>query len=398
MSEEIKTPKVKIMKFSSSVPDPTIAINHYVRGQAWMSYGANNLYPQFVTELYNASAMNKTCITAKHLFAVGDGLKTISEENQYLLDKANSEGETWNDIFSRATLDYIIYGGCVLNCIYNETGDKIVEIYNMDFNDVRSGLIDRETDKVEFYFYSSDWSKFRKDIFKPRGIKSFDPTKGDLYPNQLLYFYDYTPGSRYYPLPSYSGSLTDIQCDVSVSSFHYYNLMNGLSPSLFIQFNGGIPSPQEQNDIYSDIASSFSGVDGAGKFFLSFSQDKDHGAEVTPIESSNDTYYLELSKRIYQTILTGHRISSPLMLGIRDNGGGGLGSNKDEITVSALQFQTTVITPIQKTMLRLFNKVLSYTYPGVEVKVDPLTLFNSEGEEVGTQTVTEDTEINAQPL
>ena len=49
-------------------------------------------------------------------------------------------------------------------------------------------------------------------------------------------------------------------------------------------------------------------------------------------------------------------------------------------------------------MIRLFNKLLSYTYPGVEVKVDPLTLFNSEGEQVGTQTVTEDAEINAQPV
>ena len=399
MSEENKkTPTLKVLRFSQAVPDPTVAVNHYVRGQQWMSYGLNNLYPQFITELYNASAMNKTCITAKHLFAVGSGLKATDPAKEYLLEKANSDGETWNDIFSRATLDYIIYGGCVLNVIYNEIGDKIVEVYNMDFNDVRSGLIDRETDKVEWYYYSSDWTKFRKDIFKPRGIKSFDPTQSDLYPNQILYFFDYTPGSKYYPLPSYSGSLSDIQCDVSVSSFHYYNLQNGLNPSLFIQFNGGIPDPQTQQSIYQDIASSFSGVDGAGKFFLSFAQDKDSGAEVTPIESSNDTYYLELSKRIYQTILTGHRISSPLMLGIRDNGGGGLGSNKDEITVSALQFQTTVITPIQKTMLRLFNKVLSYTYPGVEVKVDPLTLFNSEGEEVGTQTVTENTEINAQPL
>jgi hypothetical protein len=75
-----------------------------------------------------------------------------------------------------------------------------------------------------------------------------------------------------------------------------------------------------------------------------------------------------------------------------------LTNNKDEITIAALHFQTTTITPIQKTMIRLFNKILSYTGDGVEVMIDPLTLFNTEGQEVGTQTVTEDAEINAQPL
>jgi hypothetical protein len=402
MSEEAKpnpNPGLKVVKFSQAVPDPTIPINFYVRGQNWISYGANNLYPnELITPLYNASAMNRTCITSKHIYAVGNGLKATNPEKEYVLNKANADDETWNDVFSRATLDYIIYGGCALQIIWNETGDKIVEVYNMDFNDIRSGHIDRDSDKVEWYFHSSDWSRFRKDLFKPRGIKSFDPSQGHLYPNQILYFFEYTPGSKYYPLPSYSGGLTAAQVDVSVDSFHYFNLMNGLSPSLAVSMNNGIPSPEEQQDIYSQLASAFSGVDGAGKFFLTFATDKEHGTEVTPIRSENDTYYIQLSQRLAQQILTSHRITSPLLLGIKDIGGSGLTNNKDEITIAALHFQTTTITPIQKTMIRLFNKILSYTGDGVEVMIDPLTLFNTEGEEVGTQTVTEDAEINAQPL
>lgn len=390
---------MKVVKFNQIVPDPTIPINTHVRGQQWMNFGANNLYPQeLITPLYNGSAMNRTCITSKHIYAVGNGIEAINPELEYILSRANPEGETWNDIFSRATLDYIIYGGCALNVIWNETGDQIVEIYNMDFNDIRSGLIDKETDKVEFYWYSADWSRFRKDLFRPRAIKSFDPTRADLYPNQILYFFEYTPGSKYYPLPSYSGGLTAAQVDVSVDSFHYFNLMNGLNPSLFISMNNGIPSPEEQQDIYSQLASAYSGVDGAGKFFLTFSTDKEHGTEVIPIKSENDQYYIQLSQRLAQQILTSHRITSPLLLGIKDIGGSGLTNNKDEITVAALHFQTTTIAPIQKTMLRLFNRILSFVATGLEVKLDPLTLFNTEGEEVGTETVTEDTEINAQPL
>jgi len=396
MSDEKKshTPQVGY-KFSQVVPDPTIPDIVHIRGQQWMNFGADNLYPQaLVTPLYNASAMNRTCIVSKHIYAVGNGIKSTVSELEPFLDKANRDDETWNDIFSRATLDYIIYGGCALNIIWNELGDRIIEIYNMDFNDIRSGLIDKETDRVEWYWYSSDWTRFRKDLFRPRQIKAFDPSRADLYPNQILYFFDHTPGSKYYPLPSYSGGLTAAQVDVSVDSFHFYNLMNGLNPSLFVSFNNGIPSPEEQQEVYSQLASAYSGVDGAGKFFLTFSTDKEHGTEITPIQSANDTYYISLSQRLAQQILTSHRITSPLLLGIKDIGGSGLSNNAGEIEVAALHFQTTTIAPIQKTMIRLFNKILRYTGSGVEVKVEPLTIFTAEGDQVGTDTITEDTEVN----
>jgi hypothetical protein len=170
--------------------------------------------------------------------------------------------------------------------------------------------------------------------------------------------------------------------------------MNGLNPSLFVSFNNGIPSPEEQQDIYSQLASAYSGVDGAGKFFLTFATDKEHGTEITPIQSANDTYYISLSQRLAQQILTSHRITSPLLLGIKDIGGSGLGNNAGEIEVAALHFQTTTITPIQKTMIRLFNKILGYTGSGVEIKVEPLTIFTAEGDQVGTDTITEESEVN----
>jgi hypothetical protein len=120
-------------------------------------------------------------------------------------------------------------------------------------------------------------------------------------------------------------------------------------------FNG-IPSPEERQDIYQELASSFSGVEGAGKFFLSFANDKDSGAEVTPIRSENDDYYITLENRITSRILTGHRITSPLLLGIKDIGGQGLGNNAYE----------------------------------TELYIEPLNLFNEDGVEIG------ETEITAQ--
>lgn len=375
--------KATIHKFSQQVPDPTLPKIFEIRGHSWVNYGADNLYPNaLITPLYNASAMNRSCITSKHIYTVGEGLRTKDESLDYVLKRAN-EFEGWNDIFNRASLDYIIYGGFCLNIIWNETGDQIMEVYNMDFNDIRSGHIDQKTDRVEWYYYSADWTRYKKDYYRPKAYKSFDPAQADLYPNQLLYFFLYNPSQKHYPLCSYSGSLTDIQLDVSIASFHYYNLQQGLSPSLFIQMNNGIPSPEERQDIYEELASSFSGVEGAGKFFLSFAQDKEHATDVIPIEAANSEYYIQLESRISSRILTGHRITSPLLLGIKDTGGSSLSNNKDEILVASNHFNSTVIKPIQKTLLKVFDRLLHYYGYDTDLYIEPLRLFDEDNNQIG---------------
>ncbi len=383
MQEENK--KMSFHKFSLEVPDPTLPKIQEVRGQSWISYGADNLYPNnLITPLYNGSAMNRSCIQSKLVAIMGGGLRTTDPETEYVLKRANPY-EGWNDIFEKAAQDYLIYGGYALNIIWNEMGDKISEIYHMDFNDIRSSNIDLETNRVEWYYYSPDWADYRRGINKPRAYKSFSPAHADTYPNQILYFFKHNPGQKHYPVPQYSGSLTDIQVDISISSFHYYNLKNGLNPSLFVQMHNGIPTSEERQDVYQEIADAFSGVDGAGKFFLSFADDKEHNVEITPIESANDDYYITLESRITSRILTGHKISSPLLLGIKD-GSSGLTNNKDEIIVAYSHFISTVIQPDQQVLLKTWNTLLSYYGYDTTLYLEPKRLFNSDGEKVGETT------------
>ncbi|CAB4157545.1 portal vertex protein [uncultured Caudovirales phage] len=380
-------PNAKFFAFNAPVIDPTLPKIFESRGQSWVWYGNDNLFPNLqVTPLYNGSAINRSCITSKHIYTIGEGLETKNKDLEYVLKRAN-ETEGWNDIFAKAALDYILYGGLCLNIIWNQLGDKIVDMYHVDFNTVRSGHIDRETDKVEWYYYSADWGRYKKDIYRPKAFKSFSPSQADLYPNQLLYFFDHSPSNIFYPVPSYSGSLTDISLDISVASFHYYNLQNGLSPSLFISMNNGIPAPEERQDIYQELASSFSGVENVGKFFLSFSDSKENGTEITPIDSANDDYYLTLENRITSRILTGHRITSPLLLGIKDSGGSSLSNNKDEILVASNHFNATVIKPIQKVLLKVFDRLLHYYGYDTDLYIKPLNLFDEDNQQIGEATV-----------
>ena len=378
-----------ILKFSREVPDPTLPQIFEVRNHSWISYGELNLYPQnIVTPIYNGSSMIRTCVNSKVLYTVGEGLRTKNPDLEYVLKRANADHEGWVDIFTSAARDFVIYGGFALQIIWDETGEKIVDIYNMDFNDIRSGHIEKETDRVEWYYYSADWTKYKKDIYKPKAIKAFDPNTAHLYPRQLLFSYTKNPGNKYYPIPSYSGALTAANVDIMIDSFHWYNLQNGLAPSLLISMHNGIPDPETRQDIYDNLASSFSGVDAAGKFFLTFATDKEHGTEVTPIEAANSDYYITLSQRVSTQILSGMGISSPLLLGIKDVGGAGLSNNKDEILVASQHFSATVIAPIQKYMLKIFDKLMYYYgYPENELYIEPLRLFNEDGVKVGEASV-----------
>ena len=355
-----------------------------VRGKEYMYYGDRNLFPQRLIELYDSSAMHHTAIQAIKDGIIGDGIKVVGGE--YI----NSKGETVDEVFEKIALDYSIYNGYAVNVVWNKAGDRIAEIYHLPFANVRSGKQDEE-DNVNEYFYSSDWSNIRK--YKPVSYKAFDPTdnKKDN-ASQIYYCFNYTPGNDVYPLPAYVGALNDIELDARVSRFHNANISNGLAPSMFVQFRNGIPTPEERRMIYNEIEETFTGEDNAGRFFLAFSEPGKE-LQVTPIENANDDYYITLEERISSRILTAHRITSPLLLGIKD--ANGFSSNAEEILISYSHFMNTVIEPKRKKILSTYAFLLKLHGLNVTVEVESKQIIETtDGTDsttsIGTETETVD--------
>ena len=234
-----------------------------VRGKDYVFYGEDNLYPGELIKLYDSSAIHHTCIQAIKDGIFGEGIELIGSE--YI----NTQGETIDEVFEKITLDYTLYQGYSINVIWNREGSAIAEVYHCPFNNVRSGKMDEE-DKVNEYFYSSDWANLRK--HPALSYRAFDATdnKSDN-ASQIFYYFNYTPGNDSYPLPTYVAAINDINLDAKVSRFHVNNISNGLAPSLFISFKNGIPSPEQRREVYKEIENTYSGEENAGRFFLSFS-------------------------------------------------------------------------------------------------------------------------------
>ena len=86
------------------------------KGKDYVKFGQYNSFPEELIELYNNSSIHNTCVNAIVDGIVGEGLVA---EPDYVLDKANRDGETWNNIFKKVAQDYKLYGGFSLEVIWN---------------------------------------------------------------------------------------------------------------------------------------------------------------------------------------------------------------------------------------------------------------------------------------
>jgi hypothetical protein len=336
----------------------------------YVLYGESNLMPQFLISRYNNCAIHKAIIISKKEQVCGDGI--VSMNNPMATVNFINPSERVMDVFEKAALDLILFGGFALNVIWSRDRKSIAEIYHIDFSRIRSGKIDPETDKVEKYYYSPDWANTKK--FPPKEYACFDQQKND--PNQIYYYKQYSPSQSYYPHPDYSGGLASIEIDVNIKEFHANNLKNGMLPSLWINMNNGIPGDEEQRLVTRALESQFTSVNNAGRPIISFNESKELSPEITQIATSgNDQYYQTIYDDIVRSILSAHRISSGELFGIST--ANKLGS-KDEITTHIEFVRKTVIMPYQKQLLGVFDKLCSIKFQQpTTFEIKPLSIYET---------------------
>ena len=129
-----------------------------------------------------------------------------------------------------------------------------------------------------------------------------------------------------------------------------------MMPSVAVSFVNGVPSDEERDIIQRQLESKYSSTNAAGKWFLFFSESPETAPSITPIpNNASDGWYSNLYPQIENTVLVSHRISSPMILGIKTEGQLG---GRQEILDAYDLFLETVIKPIQEEVLKGFEKVL----------------------------------------
>jgi len=325
------------------------------QGQKFVSYGHDDLYGDYLRDLFLSSSTNGAIINGVADMIYGGGLDATDR------DDSDSKREQWlrlqdllrkssDDLLQKVAFDVKLYGMSYVNVIWNKPRTRIACLKHLPVHTMRSGVADSEG-VVSEYYYKSDWKDRRE---KEKAIKAFsleDRTSA----STCFQIKRYTPSLHYYSVPDYAGGTNYCELDQRISDFHLSNIRRGFFPSMLLSFKNGVPTDEERRVIEQKVIDKFTGDDNAGRILITFNDGDETAPEFTPIQQNGaDGMYEYLSKLVSEKILTAHRVVSPLMFGIRSEGGG-FGNNADELRDSYSLFNNTVIAPFQDILLKSFG-------------------------------------------
>jgi len=324
-----------------------------LKTQDWVSYGEDNNYFGYLQDRINGSPTNNAIVNGISQMIFGNGLDatdSLLKPEDYAQAMLLFDDET----VERLANDLKAMGQCAIQVVYSIDRSRILECNHFPVETLRSGKCD-ENGEVNFYYYSDDWSKINRTKL-PTQIPAFETSNES---EEILYIKPYKTGFYYYSPVDYQGGLQYCELEEEISNYHLNNIMNGLAPSMLINFNNGTPTEDEQRQIERDIQAKFSGTSNAGRFILSFNDSNTYGATIDPVQLSDaHNQYQFLSDESMRKIMVSHRVISPMLLGIKDNTG--FGNNADELKTASVLMDNTVIRPFQNLLIKGFNQVLSY--------------------------------------
>ena len=337
--------------------------------QGWVSYGDDNLFPQYLIDLYKSSATHNALCTSIAYMIFGDGVQADTLEARLKIEEWGLQDEV-----RKACLDLKIQGGFALEVVYSIDRTTISKVRHCPFENVRTAEVD-EDEKIDFLYYSKDWSDKREE---PQLVKTFDPEQSVEHPVQILFVKPFSPGSYYYPKPDYIGSIDYIELDKEIGKYHINNIKNGLAPSFTIHFKNGVPAQEERRRIRNDIERQLAGATNAGKFIVTYSDSPDRKPDFEPFPLSDaDKQYQFLSEEVVAKIMVGHRVTSPMMFGVMAPGklGGGM-----ELKTAEEIFSTDVIEPYQMIVTEALYSI--FNAAGAPATI---TLYKPEAEEANVE-------------
>ena len=335
------------------------------RGKHYVIWGDNDDFPNFLYQSYLDCPIVSTIINGTADFICGNSVKSNIVGFEY----PNRLGESWEDLFSKLAIDYLIFGVAYIQVIRNNAGN-IAEFYHLDARYVRSD------DFNQMFWYSKDfgkkWSRSNKALIYPKFIKDSDLASSIICIK--------TPQSRgVYGTPIWGSAIKSVMTEIGIDSFHLNELDNNFSASAILNFNNGQPSEEQVDEIEKNVEEKFTGAENAGRFLLSFNNGKDNATTVERLSSDDfDKRYDALAKKVQQQIFTAFG-ANPNLFGIPTENNG---FSNEQYEESFRLYNRTRVKPIAKRLIDAFDKALGQMG---SIIIEPFTLVDNNNEDNNIQ-------------
>jgi hypothetical protein len=361
------------------------------KNKDWVQYGDDNNYYQYLIDLYHSSPTNNACIkgTVDQIF--GKGLE-VTRASRDLPGYIEFKKLFSADDLRAVTMDLKMLGQASFQLVKSKDRKKYVQAKHFPQQTLRPAKCN-EKGEIEKYYYCPDWANMKRN-HTPIEFRAFgyDQSANEC----ILTIKPYSTGSFYFAPVDYQGGTQYANLEAEISNFHINNIMNGLAPSMLINFNNGQPPAEVKDTVEAQIKQKFGGSSNAGRFIISWNDGKESAADITPVQLSDaHNQYQFLSQESMQKIMVAHRIVSPLLLGIKDNTG--FGSNADELKSASILFDNVVVRPFQRLIIDAVTKVLNFNGFNLNLyfkTLQPLEFTDLSGNVIDDETREEETGVS----
>ena len=361
------------------------------KNKDWVQYGDDNNYYQYLIDLYHSSPTNNACIkgTVDQIF--GKGLE-VTRASRDLPGYIEFKKLFSADDLRAVAMDLKMLGQASFQLVKSKDRKKYVQAKHFPQQTLRPAKCN-EKGEIEKYYYCPDWANMKRN-HTPIEFRAFgyDQSANEC----ILTIKPYSTGSFYFAPVDYQGGTQYANLEAEISNFHINNIMNGLAPSMLINFNNGQPPAEVKDTVEAQIKQKFGGSSNAGRFIISWNDGKDSSADITPVQLSDaHNQYQFLSQESMQKIMVAHRIVSPLLLGIKDNTG--FGSNADELKSASILFDNVVVRPFQRLIIDAVTKVLNFNGYNLNLyfkTLQPLEFTDLSGNVIDDETREEETGVS----
>ena len=360
------------------------------RNKDWVGIGDNNDYYNCLISAYMDSTTNNAVINGVVNCIYGKGIDATDSSRkpeQYAQMRSLLKPKD----LRRVCQDLKLLGEASFQITYNK--DKIASITHFPRETLRAEKMDDEGN-VKHYFYAPDWSK----VTKSTKLKKF-PVFGSGAQNEIYIIKRYVTGFYYYSPADWGTSYPTLEKEIA--DYLINDAQSSFSGTKVINFNNGVPDREKQLSIKNDVLGKLTGSYGE-KVIVAFNNNAESKTTVEDVPLNDaPAHYEYLSTECQRKIQVMHRVTSPLLIGLRD-GNSSLGSNADEIKNANLLFNNVVIQPYQDLIIDALDEIFAYNDISLNLyfkTLEPLEFMdldsfdNEEQREEETGIKNEDTEL-----
>ena len=330
----------------------------------YVDFGQDNNYPDYLSYLYNRSAIHASIINSKRRYICGNGWEIMDSLPTILAAKAQSIAgsinafQTLDEFTEMLQLEELVYGGYAIRIKWFD--GKIISMKVQGFDTIRTNKIRSE------FFISNEWTsemslstRWKRGRGMPQDVvklPKFNPMSAE--GEQILYSVGHRPQMRVYPLPEYEAGIAAIETDVEIKNFDLNNIKTGFAAGTMITLFNGEVGEEKKASIERNLKGKAFGTDNGGELILNFQNPGTTPPEILSLRPNElADQYAQLDPRVTNSILMAHSVTSPMLFGIKTEGQLG---GRSELRTAWELFYNGYVVPKQNKLENDINYLMKF--------------------------------------